>query len=675
MTWLRHVLVLSFAFGGALFSLADIAQTAAAWPPVSKEELELKDNPLSPGEPAMILYREIQTDSAKSLETHFTRIKIFKEDGKKYADIEIPYLEKELEVQNIQGRTIKPDGQTIDFGGAVYDRIVAKTKRFKINVKSFTFPDVQPGSIIEYSYQLHRHRGVPDVFKRPQDYMIPVALAYPAAQWTIQRDLFVRRTHFIFRPFASGMTVEIRSVHLPKMAEPRKGADGSVTMDIENVPALQKEEHAPPEDFTKGRIELFYIAGFFTNDSYWTDLAKFEARDVEKFLGKSKAIQQEAARLVSPNDAPEAKLRKIYDRVQQIRYVSYERPRTEKERKQESLTPNKNAEDVLTRGYAFQNEINLLFVALARAAGLETYPVKITSRDRTYFLKSLPDFRQLDAEVVEVRLDTKSIFLDPATRYCPFGLLPWEETDAGGIRLDENRALVVQTPSPNSWEAVISRKGRFKLDDRQNLQGKLEVSFAGQEALSRRIKANDEDEAGRRKLLEDEIKSWLPKNATAKLLSVSGWTDSATPLTAVFEVQAPDFASRVGDRLLFPAFVFQTPWKKAFQSQTRENMVDLHYGHQEIDELTFETPSGYQWENFPLPRSRKDVFATYELFTEKQGAELRLKRTFKMDGYFFQTKDYPGLHGFFESLRKNDDELAILHAAPANVSSNPSSHE
>lgn len=675
MAWLRPILFLAVAFGGAAFSPAALAQTASAWPPVSREELELKDNPLSPGESAMILYRELQTDSAKSLETHFTRIKIFKEAGKKYADIEIPYLEKELEVQNIQARTIKPDGQTIDFGGAVYDRIVAKTKRFKINVKSFTFPDVQPGSIIEYSYQLHRRYGVPDVFKKPQDYVIPVALAFPAAEWTIQRDLFVRRTHFVFRPFAPGVRVEIRSVHLPKMAEPVRTADGGLTMDVENVPAFQKEEHAPPEDFAKGHLELFYIAGFFTNDSYWRDLAKFEARETEKFIGKSKGIQQEAARLVSPNDSPDAKLRKIYDRVQKIRYVSYERSRTEKERKQESLKPNKNAEDVLARGYAFENEINLLFIALTRAAGLEAYPIKIATRDRTYFLKSLPDFRQLDAEVVEVRLDNKSIFLDPATRYCPFGLLPWEETDEGGIRLDENRGLLVNTPSPNSWEAVISRKARFKLDDRQNLQGKLEVSFAGQEALSRRIKANDEDEAGRRKLLEDEIESWLPKNATVKLISATGWTESTTPLTAVFEIQAPDFVSRVGERLLFPAFVFQTPSKTAFQSQDRQQMVDLRYGHQELDDLTIETPSGFQWENLPPPRSVKNAFATYELSAEKQGTELRLKRNLNMDGYFFQTKDYSRLHEFFESLRKNDEEQAVLHATAANFSSNPSSHE
>jgi hypothetical protein len=54
---------------------------------------------------------------------------------------------------------------------------------------------------------------------------------------------------------------------------------------------------------------------------------------------------------------------------------------------------------------------------------------------------------------------------------------------------------------------------------------------------------------------------------------------------------------------------------------------------------------------------------------------MRLKRTLNMEGYFFQTKNYPGLRRFFESLRKNDDEQAILHAAAASVSGNPSSHE
>src|SRR5260370_18879301 len=102
-------------------------------------------------------------------------------------------------------------------------------------------------------------------------------------------------------------------------------------------------------------------------------------------------MEREATRLIAASDTGEAKLRKIYTRVQQVRAVSYESEKTEKERKQENLKENKNAEDVLNRGYAFANEINLLFVALARAAGFEAYPVLVTSRTRSFFINAFPN--------------------------------------------------------------------------------------------------------------------------------------------------------------------------------------------------------------------------------------------------------------------------------------------
>jgi hypothetical protein len=660
-------IVRCFALGLTLLSATVVAaQTNTFGSPIAKEELELKDNPQSPGDAAMILYREIETDSAKSTERHYTRINIFTEAGRKYADIDIPYLEKELQVQNIQARTINPGGEITNFDGAVFERSVARSKRFKVNVKSFTLPHVQAGSIIEYAYELHQRNAIPNVFKKPQDYIVTASLAYPAADWVLQRDLFVRRTRFVFHPFSKGASVQLRTVHLPKTTEPQKDTDGNLIFDVDNIPAFREEEYAPPEDFLQGHLELFYTAGYFSNDDYWMDLAKYQAGEVEKFLGRSKAVQQEAARLVSADDSAETKLRKIYARVQRIRYVSFERSRTAKEQKQEDLKPNKNVEDVLNHGYAFANEINMAFVALARAAGLEAYLVRVASRERTYFLKNVPDPRQLDAEVVEVRLNPRSIFLDPATRYCPYGLLPWDEAGSGGIRLDERNALLLNTPAPGSSEALISRKGNFKLDEDRNLQGTAEISFLGQEALTRRIKGNDEDEAGRRKLLEDEIKSWLPDNATVHLLSAASWDGSDEPLTANFAINIPGFASQTGQRLLFPVSVFHTPWRKAFLSPTRTNLIDLHYGRQERDELTLSMAPAYQWEDVPRPRTRKETFAVYDLSIETHGAALKLTRQFKMDGYFFPPANYASLRGFFEYLRSSDDESAVLRVTPAN---------
>src|SRR5205807_4921460 len=125
---------------------------------------------------------------------------------------------------------------------------------------------------------------------------------------------------------------------------------------------------------------------------------------------------------------------------------------------------------------------------------------------RSFFLEHIFDPDQFSAEVVEVRAGSKFFYLDPATLHCPFGLLPWEESDTQGIRLDEFNGGVISIPGFKSSDAVLERQSTLKLDTDGNLQGKLNITFRGQEALSRRLAAVFQDEAGRRKALEDEVK-------------------------------------------------------------------------------------------------------------------------------------------------------------------------
>jgi transglutaminase-like putative cysteine protease len=642
-------------------------QAPPSWPPISKEELELKDNSLDPGEAAMVLYHEVQTDGTKSLETHYTRIKIFKAEGKKYADVEIPYVENRVEVQGIQARTVSPDGSSTAFSGEVFDKVMVKARRFRVNVKAFTLPNVQAGSIVEYSYSLHWRGGIPDVIKHPGNYILSQAIAYPAAHWAVDRDLFVRRARFVFRPFSPNARVEIRVLRLPKATAPVRQGDGSLAMDMENIPPLPQEDHSPPEAALSGEVFLFYTVGYYSNDAFWHDLATLEYQDMEKFLSKSKAVHEEAARLTANNDSPDAKLRKIYDRVQQIRFISFEPTRTEKEQKQENLKPNKNVEEVLTRGYAFANEVNRLFVALAREAGFTAYPVRVASRRLNFFMKNVPDPSQLDAEVVEVQLGYKTIYLDPATLHCPFGLLPWDESDTSGIRLDKYPGDLVQIPPAASKDAVTERRGSFRLDKDGNLQGRLEVSFLGQEALERRVHGHNQDEPARKKDLEEEAKGWLPPSATVTLTSATGWQESSGALKAVFEVAAPGFATSAGDRLLLPIGILERRLESPFKASKRENPVYFHYGYQEVDDLVLQVPQGYKVESVPVTRGMgKRAAYQYELSTEAQDGELRFKRNFVLESHFIPPAQYGEMRDFFDFVRNNDDEQAVLHALPAN---------
>jgi len=663
---LRGCTFLFFVWAPLLLSVQKAVSQVPSWSPISKEELDLKDNPLAPGEAAMILHWEVQTDSAKSLETSYIRIKIFKEEGKKYADVEIPYVEDRVEVQNIAARTVAPDGQAVAFGGQVFDKVAARSRRFRVNLKAFTLPNVQAGSILEYSYSLHWHRGIPDVIKHPEQYIISEGLTYPAAQWEVQRELFVRHAHFVLRPFSRNARLEVLTIRLPNQASPQQQPDGTLLLDVENIQGIHDEENSPPQDARRGEIHIFYVVGPYFASLYWTDVAKRQFHEKEKFLAKSKAVHEEATRLVAANDSPEAKLHKLYNRVQQLRFVSFEPSKTEKEQKQENLRPNKNVEEVLTRGYAFANEANLLFVALAREAGFTAFPVEVASRRHNFFLKNIPDPSQFDAQVVEVQLGYKNIYLDPATLHCPFGLLPWEESDTFGIRLAEFNAGLVQIPPAGSADAIIERKGTFRLDRDGGLQGKLEVNFLGQEALERRINGHNQDDTAHKKELEEEARNWMPHGATVKLISATGWQGSDGPLNAVFEIDAPNFSTQAGDRLLFPIAVLQLHSKKPFQSSHRENPVYFNYGHREIDDLVLQAPEGYKLENLPVTRGMRSRSYLYGLSTEEKGTELKFKRNFVMETYYILPAQYPEFRHFYDFMRTNDEEQAVLRAIPPN---------
>src|SRR5712692_4396757 len=98
------------------------APSKGEWQPISAEDLDLKDNPANPGSPAMILYRESFTDDSDSHETNYYRIKIFNDDGKKYADIEIPFVKGDSSVHDIKARTVHADGAVVNFDGKVLEK-------------------------------------------------------------------------------------------------------------------------------------------------------------------------------------------------------------------------------------------------------------------------------------------------------------------------------------------------------------------------------------------------------------------------------------------------------------------------------------------------------------------------------------------------------------------------
>src|SRR5579864_3339270 len=142
------------------------AYAGVKFQPVSQEELKMTSEPLVPGAPVIILYREVQRDdcvmcqskgasllNGDRFEINYFRVKILTEAGRKYGDVEIRLPKEVGSVDNINARTIRPDGSIINFNGQVFEKTIYKAKGIQYLAKTFTMPEVQVGSIIEYYYR------------------------------------------------------------------------------------------------------------------------------------------------------------------------------------------------------------------------------------------------------------------------------------------------------------------------------------------------------------------------------------------------------------------------------------------------------------------------------------------------------------------------------------------
>ena len=607
----------------------------------------MKDNPLNPGAPAMILYREMVTNDPESYETHYYRIKVFTDAGKKYADVQIPYLKSSYQVTDLKARTVHADGAIVNFEGQAFDQLVVKTRRVTYVAKTFTLPDVQVGSVLEYQYTIHWDAN----------------LVSPP-RWLVQHELFTRKAHFSVTPYLGGLYHFQGVYFLPTAySRPQRDSKGTISLDVQNVPGIAAERYMPPEDEVKGRVLFYYSThGQETPEEFWKREGKEWNEVVENFIGKKKAVQQVAAEVAG--DPPEVRLHKLYVRAQQVRNLSYENTKSEKEEKQENLKDNNNVEDVLKHGYGYRNEINRLFVGLARAAGFEAEVVRIAERDDNFFHYELLDSSQLTGEVALVRNGAQELYLDPGTPHCPLGLLAWEKTGVRGIKLDKEGGSFVRTPNPLPGEALEQRKATLHLDEEGTLTGALQITYDGQEALKRRLDAMDSDEAGRRKEIEDEIENELPSSAEVKLGKVSGLEASEGPVTVEATVEIPGFGTATGRRLLLPTALFQFNNGHPFSYAQRTNPVYFHYPFEERDEVDLEIPAGTQVESLPAPRAAAAAFGDYEISRDQQANHVRLHRHLLIGGVIFAQSYYPDLRGFYDKVSAGDGDQVVVRYGP-----------
>ena len=598
-----------------------------------------------------MMYREQDCDDngMTSHQDNYIRIKILTEEGRKYANIEIPFNKSLEKIANLHARTIQPDGSSVEFNGETFDKTIVKVQGLQYLAKTFTMPNVQVGSTLEYRYtmDLEEHR----IFSN---------------HWILSGPLFTREAKFSLKPYVSKTT----PVHLrwswqgvPNGLEPKEGPDHIVRMEIKNIPAFQEEDFMPPPNELKSRVDFIYEGTYLESDpdAFWQHVGKHQNDILEKFVDKRKAMASAVAEIVAPDDPPEVKLRKIYSRVQQVRNKSFELRKSAQEIKRDKEKVDENVEDVWKRGYGTHRQLTWLFLALARAAGFEAYGVPVSSRRDYFFNPKTMEYWKLNSAVVLVKLDGKDLYFDPGAEFNSFGNLTWSETGVTGLRLDANGGSWIKTPVPASSDARIQHTANFKLTEDGALEGTVTTTYTGLEAMYHRLDVRNSDDVTRKKFLEDRLRNQIGILGTnVTLTNTPDWDSSETPVVAEFKVSIPGWSSNAGKRMLIPAAVFAAGEKKTFERSTRSFPIYFHYPYQKEDDVTIELPSGWQAANVPSPITKDGHVVAYDCKVENNKTTLHLTRKVTVDFLMIDAKYYPGLRDFFQNIRSGDEQQIVL---------------
>jgi hypothetical protein len=653
----KYLVVQSFL---ALLTVMAPVMAHAQFQAPTNEELKMTEDPKAPGAAAVYLYREETTDDNLHYHGYYERIKILTEKGKEQATIHIPYEHGTFKVSDIIGRTIHADGTIIPLTAKPSDLMDSKSKGYQVNTMVFTLPSAEVGSILEYKLNL---RYDDDTVVSPT--------------WEIQQPFFVHKAHYSFKPAegggwhiitnSRGQTLDqlMYSVVGVSLKDVTHNVKGTFMLDLSDIPALPSDDWMPPLNTLRWKVEFYYTYAH-TGVEFWNAEQKLWAKDTDRFTNPTGGLKKAVADLVAPSDTEEQKARKIYDAVMKLNNTDFTRTKTEAERKAEKLKAIKTAEDVWKQQSGSEDEIAMLYVALARSAGLKAWPMEVVNRNRALFDTRYLSTYQLDDYIAIVELNGKEVYLDPGQKMCSFGMLHWKHTFASGFRLSDKGVEIATTPPGTFKEAVEQRTADLMLDAQGNVTGTARIGMKGPDAMYWRQLAIENDSGEVKKQFNESIRDEVPEGVQADFDHFLGLDDYNLNLVAVVNMSG-SLGAATGKRFFLPGLFFESHSKHPFVAQDKRiTPIDVHFARMEQDSVTYHLPSGYAVES--SPQTNDVTWPNHALLRIKSVAKddtVQVVRSFARNFTLLEAADYNDLHDFYLKLATADQQQLVLTRAAA----------
>jgi len=592
------------------------------------------------------------------LERH-RRVKILKRSGFDYGDVSISfYSENRLEeIKKINAVVHNPDGSSTklkkrDFFEEEYNDTYTRLK--------FTFPNLQEGSVIEYKYTLSSEYlfAIDDWYfqheipTRYSQLKITIPEWYDYVKITQGRELDVNTViqsqmrYMIRQSGSQGMRTQSGHVNLNTK---------TYVFAMRQVPAMTAESYITTMDDYLAKVKM-QLRGTNFENIYRPQLSTWE--EMAEGLMESSSFGEQITRrrfYKDAYDALEPELKNLDDPKEKARLIyRYVNTRLEWDGNY-GIFAYPDLKESFEQGTGNGAAINLMLVALLKEAGLESYPVVISTRGHGKMTELYPLRAQFNHTMAFVQFEDGALILDGGNAHRPMGMI--RESALNG------KAWLVH-PTAQQWLQIGAMVGastyfaKLNLDADGHLSGTMTEKFEGYNAASLR---GGLEEEGPEELMGSLFADKYPE-AKIEDIKIPEDDDPTKDLRADMSVSIPNFAQQISGRIYLDPNIVRPFEESPFKLEEREYPVEIPYPFHENFILNLSLPEGYVLEDQPEPFKVSMPGGAGEFTYNITPGEnsIQIVSQFQLNKTTWLPEEYKSLREFIDYVIEKTSEQIVL---------------
>ncbi|AUP80125.1 DUF3857 domain-containing protein [Flavivirga eckloniae] len=644
---------------------------------VSEEELEEKFNPLDSSASATYLYkyrktyfRYDQSEGFKLITEIQERLKIYNKDGFDYATKKVRLHKsggnEELIVGNIKAYTYNLLEGKIEDTKLTKDGVFKSEYNKYLNETKFTMPNIKEGCVVEFRYTIESPfyyyvddfnfqyaipvKKLEAIFEAPEYYNFKVSTrgylsVVPKTETKRDKITFRSKT----RSGDGGINTVTRTTFHSSDLEFTKHIS---TYSFTDVPALADEPYVNSINNYRAaaKYELSYrklprstIKYFSTT---WEDVAKtiYENPSFGTELDKTGYYEEEVDAIIGTVSDPMMRMGLIFDFVKsKVKWNGYH-----------GIYTNDGVRRAFKNQTGNVAEINLMLTSMLKYAGLNAYPVLVSTRKNGVPL--FPTREGYNYVISYVKMGDGYILLDATNKYGAPNILPYKTLNWQGRVIAEKggSALVDLYPKEKSKNTISLM---VKLNEDGSIDGRCRSIKTKHGALSYREKYNGADEEAFIEKLEN-------KHGGLEIseFKVVNNLDLSKPVVESFKFIKESQADIIGDKIYFSPMFFLKTDENPFKLEKREFPIDFGYPSTTRYQIIINLPEGYKVESVPEPiaMSLPDNLGIFKFKTSVNASTLRLLVDTEINEPIISALYYETIKEYFKKFIEKENEQVVL---------------